>query len=69
MCKTYLPQPGMIKTGEVSGSDPKNTIAMSKYTDLQEFMVMHPGHMDKDSVNGPRKKEECWQKGRPLPNF
>jgi prepilin-type N-terminal cleavage/methylation domain-containing protein/prepilin-type processing-associated H-X9-DG protein len=70
MCKTYLPQPGMIKTGEGgSGSDPKATIPMSKYTDLQEFMVMHPGHTDKNSVNGSRKREECWQKGRPLPNF
>jgi len=70
MCKSYLPQPGMIKTGEGgSGSDPKATIPMSKYTDLQEFMVMHSGHMDKNSVNGGRKQEECWRKGRPLPSF
>ena len=70
MCKTYLPQPGMITNGlGGSGSDPKGNPPMSKYTSLQEFMVMHPGHMDKNSVNGPRPRDECWDKGRPLPNF
>jgi prepilin-type N-terminal cleavage/methylation domain-containing protein len=70
MVKTYLPQPGMITTGEGgSGTDPKATIPASKYTDLQEFVVMHPGHTDKASVNGSRKREDCWQKGRPLPGF
>jgi len=69
LARTYLPLPGMIKdSSNGNGSDPK--IAISKYTDLQNFMICHPGHYtDQNSVNTIKAADEVWMKGRPLPTF
>jgi hypothetical protein len=48
--------------------------AFKKYTDLQCWMVAHPGHaatpptVPVASVN-QQKDYQCWNKGLPLPNF
>jgi prepilin-type N-terminal cleavage/methylation domain-containing protein/prepilin-type processing-associated H-X9-DG protein len=47
----------------------KPTGPTTDYTDLEDWMICHPGHMIAGSVNGKTKPEECWMKGRELPKF
>jgi prepilin-type processing-associated H-X9-DG protein len=64
LAKTYIPYPkgaARVQTSKPAGPT-KN------YTDLEDWMICHPGHAQSGSVNG-KKIEETWQKGRPLPAF
>jgi len=40
-----------------------------QYTDLRDWMIMHPGHRDPASVNRANSDDDVWKRGRPLPNF
>lgn len=39
------------------------------FTDLQDWMIMHPGHAESVGLNSGRKPWQCWQKGLPIPTF
>jgi prepilin-type N-terminal cleavage/methylation domain-containing protein/prepilin-type processing-associated H-X9-DG protein len=45
--------------------------AFKKFTDLQCWMVAHPGHASTTPVTSvnQQKDYQCWKKGLPLPNF
>jgi prepilin-type N-terminal cleavage/methylation domain-containing protein len=63
LIKVYTPPAGMapIQTSKPS------TPVMSVYTDLQEWMVCHPGHLVPGSLNSKTSPDDVWKKGRPLP--
>jgi prepilin-type N-terminal cleavage/methylation domain-containing protein/prepilin-type processing-associated H-X9-DG protein len=69
LVKTYVPQPGMIRDGSNGSGTKPSGIAQSVYTDLADWMVCHPGHLDSNSVNKMSTTADVWDKGRPLPNF
>ena len=53
----------------VLSAKPWTTLQQQKqYTDLEDWMICHPGHAIAGSVNS-KKIEDTWQKGRPLPSF
>jgi prepilin-type N-terminal cleavage/methylation domain-containing protein len=69
LATTYLPPPGMLVNG-LNGTGTKPTgVSQSQYTDLQDWMVCHPGHLDGASVNKKTSADDVWRKGRSLPNF
>jgi prepilin-type N-terminal cleavage/methylation domain-containing protein/prepilin-type processing-associated H-X9-DG protein len=53
------------------GTDPvARENALKAYTDLRDWMVMHPGHTVGGTLNsGGVQAWACWQKGLPIPNF
>ncbi len=63
LVKVFTPPPGM----RLSGSKPA-TPPQKAYTDLEQWMIMHPGHLDPRSVNrenaGPT---DVWDRHRALP--
>jgi prepilin-type N-terminal cleavage/methylation domain-containing protein len=38
-----------------------------RFTDLRDWMIMHPGHLDPASVNKASSPDDVWKRGRPLP--
>jgi hypothetical protein len=67
LLRGYVPLPGMIRDFS-NGNGTKPSGPMKAYTDIEEWMVSHPGHAVSGSVNG-QKIEDTWKRGRPLPNF
>ena len=64
LAKTYVPYP----KGSARVQSAKPAGPTKNYTDLEDWMICHPGHAQSGSVNS-KKIEDTWQKGRPLPNF
>ena len=63
LCKVYTPLPGMTP---IQTSRPGN---LNKMTDLADWMICHPGHLDAASVNRKTTPDDVWKRGRPLPTF
>jgi len=70
LCRVYTVNGPPPRTGADPGNaDPvTRNKALKVYTDLQDWMVTHPGHAQSGSVNG-KPIWECWQKGLALPTF
>jgi prepilin-type N-terminal cleavage/methylation domain-containing protein/prepilin-type processing-associated H-X9-DG protein len=61
--------PGWVKqvdNGNFQGSQPSSPPQKS-YTVLEDWMIMHPGHLKVGSVNGQSDRTQVWTPGRPLP--
>jgi prepilin-type N-terminal cleavage/methylation domain-containing protein/prepilin-type processing-associated H-X9-DG protein len=59
-CKIYTPPKGVTTMSKA----PTN---LSDYTDLREWMVCHPGHLDKNSIDTKKSTDDVWKAGRPIP--
>jgi prepilin-type N-terminal cleavage/methylation domain-containing protein/prepilin-type processing-associated H-X9-DG protein len=63
LIKTYTPWP----KGSARVQPSKPTTPTKNYTDLEDWMICHPGHLVAGSVNGKSSKDDVWNKGRALP--
>jgi prepilin-type N-terminal cleavage/methylation domain-containing protein/prepilin-type processing-associated H-X9-DG protein len=61
LCKVWTPPKGAASP---MGSKPAN---LFDYTELREFMICSPGHLDSNSTNKKSSPDDVWKSGRPLP--
>jgi prepilin-type N-terminal cleavage/methylation domain-containing protein/prepilin-type processing-associated H-X9-DG protein len=63
MCKVYsVKAPPRVLSA-------KPSTPQKDYTDLEDWMICHPGHLLPGSVNAKTLPEDVWMKGRALPSF
>jgi hypothetical protein len=56
----------VVDSGNYQNSQPA-TPPQTSYTQLEDWMIMHPGHLLPNSVNGQSDPKQVWTPGRELP--